>query len=181
MIAVYIAALVIAVGALVLQLAAGHDGASADHDLAHGATTEHDFAPWTLFTSVRFWSFGLLAFGLVGTLLSAFGLAGGGVIAIVASVAGVSSGAFAAILIRRMMQRPASSHASSGEIVGKVGRILVAPGAGGLGKVRVEIKGSLVDYTAKTADDLAEGDVVVVEECDGKVAVVSRAPRELKS
>ena len=180
MLALYIAALVLAAGAIVLQFAVGHDTGAGGHDASHTSFDDHDFAPWTLLTSLRFWSFGLLAFGLVGTSVTLLGLAGVVATAILAGVVGLASGSFAAIVVRRMMQRSASSNVTSDEIVGKMGRVLVVPGENGRGKVRVEIKGSLVDYAARAGEPLTEGDLVVIEECDGQEVAVSRAPRELK-
>jgi hypothetical protein len=49
-----------------------------------------------------------------------------------------------------------------------------------LGKVRVEIKGSFVDYVARANEPLAVEDAVIIEECDGSEVLVSRAPKELK-
>jgi membrane protein implicated in regulation of membrane protease activity len=179
-IALYLAALLLAVGAVLVQVLGTHDTGAGGHDGSHTGFDDHDFAPWMLITSVRFWSFGLLAFGLVGTLLTWFGLAGVGGAAAIATLSGVAGGAFAATAVRRMMRRSASSHVTSGDVVGKVGRVLVPPSELGRGKVRVEIKGNVVDYVARAGEALTEGDVVVIEECEGEEVTVSRAPRELK-
>src|SRR5262249_51400506 len=101
-----------------------------------------------LVASLRFWAFALLAFGLSGTLLSIFGLAGAVFTAVLASAAGVASGAFATTVIRRMTQKGPTSHVLPSEVVGKIGRVLVPTDAGSHGKVRVEVKGQLVDYVA---------------------------------
>ena len=179
MIAVYLAALLLAVGAVLVQVLGTHGTDAGGHDASHAGFEDHDFAPWTLLSSLRFWSFGLLAFGLVGTLLTWFGLAGVGATAAVATLAGLAGGAFAATVVRRMTRRSASSHVISSDVVGKVGRVLVAPSAIGRGKVRIEIKGNVVDYVARATETLTPGDVVVIEACDGDEVTVSRAPREL--
>jgi hypothetical protein len=131
MTALYLAALLLAAGAVLLQVLGTHDSGAGGHDASHTGFDDHDFAPWTLVTSVRFWSFALLSFGLVGTLLTVFGLAGVGGTAILAILAGVSGGAFASTVVRRMMRTSASSHVTSRDVVGRIGRVLVPPGRAG--------------------------------------------------
>jgi membrane protein implicated in regulation of membrane protease activity len=178
LLALYLAALLASLGVFVLQLSFGHhDAGGGGHDTAHGG---HDGSAWSLFASTRFWTFALLAFGLVGTLLTVFGLAGKLPTGLLAGGAGVASGLFAASVIRRLSHQTASSHGTSGDVVGRVGRVVVPLDATGPGKVRIEMKGSSVDYVARSRDTLAVEEAVVVEECDGSEVVVSRAPRELK-
>src|SRR5215467_3634077 len=97
MLVLYVGALILAVGVLALQLFMGHHGgADADagaHD-ASGHDADHDTTFWTFVASVRFWTFALLAFGLVGTMLTLFGFAGPLAAALLASGTGVASGAF---------------------------------------------------------------------------------------
>jgi membrane protein implicated in regulation of membrane protease activity len=178
----YLAALVAALGAFGVQLVFGHHDAGADQDVSHGGGGhEHDSSAWSLVASVRFWSFALLAFGLVGTMLTLFGLAGSLVTALLSVASGAASGVFAVTVIRRLTYRPASSHASGGDVVGRLGRMLVPFDEKGRGKVRVEIKGSFVDYAARAKEPIDAQDAVVVEEFDGQgEVVVSRAPKELK-
>jgi membrane protein implicated in regulation of membrane protease activity len=181
MLALYLATLLLGTGALVLQLAVGHDSdAAGAHDLAHDAGG-HDIAPWSVVASLRFWSFALFSFGAVGAALRVFGLAGVGATAAIASVAGVASGFFAVTVIRRMVQKTSSSHATAGDVLGKVGRVVVPVEAGARGKVRVLVKGSYVDYVASATERLAEGEDVVVCEIEEGEVTVSRAPKELKS
>jgi membrane protein implicated in regulation of membrane protease activity len=179
---VYIGALVLAAGVLLLQLVLGHHGGgdadAAGHDAGHD--TDHDATLWTFVASIRFWSFGLLAFGLVGTLLTLFGFAGSVLAVVLAALSGLASGVVAVSVIRRLTQRAASSHATSQDVVGHVGRVLVPLDPTARGKVRVEVKGSQIDYVARAGEAIAEGEAVVVEECDGAEVTVSRAPKELK-
>jgi membrane protein implicated in regulation of membrane protease activity len=176
MLVVYLAALVVALGIFGIQAFAGHDADASGHDLAHA---DHDAPPWALALSLRFWSFALLAFGLVGALLTFFGLAGAVFAAVLACVSGVASGAFAATVIRRMTHRGPSSQIAAGEVVGKLGRVLVPAAAGSRGKVRVQVRGQLVDYVASSREELGAGDSVVVEDYEGGEVVVSKAPKEL--
>jgi membrane protein implicated in regulation of membrane protease activity len=178
MLALYLAALVLAVGTFAVQFLFGHhDAAGLTHDVAHDA--DHDSA-WTLVASVRFWTFALLAFGLVGTLLTVFGLSEKLLTLGLAVGSGAASGLFAASVIRRLGRQAQSSHVTAGDVVGRVGRVVVPLDAGASGKVRIEIKGSSVDYVARSREVLAVEEAVIVEECSEGEVVVSRAPRELK-
>ena len=155
---------------------ADHD-ASAGHDV-HGSG-DHD-AFWLIFASLRFWTFAFLAFGMVGTITTLFHFAPP-TIALIASIgSGLASGGFAATAVRRLTAKSASSHSRVEEVVGKLGRVIV-PLGGSPGKVRIEIKGTITDYVARASETIAEGETVLVEEYDGKEAVVSRAPKDLES
>ncbi len=177
MTAVFITTLVIGLGALAIQLFAGHDTDAGGHEVAHDAA--HD-GPLLFLASIRFWSFSFLAFGLVGTLLTLFGFAGPIASLIIALIAGLSSGYVATTVVRRLQTQQATSLATSRDVVGRVGRVIVPPSADTRGKVRVRVRGSFVDYVAKSSEDLDENDPVIVEEYedDGEVRV-SRAPKEL--
>jgi membrane protein implicated in regulation of membrane protease activity len=176
---VYLAALVAALGAFGVQLGVGHHDASGTGEASHGGA-DHDASAWSLIASLRFWCFALLAFGLVGSALTLFQLAGTAVIASLAVVSGVSSGFFAAIVVSRLAERPSSSHAATGDALGRVGRVIVPLVPGGRGKVRVEIKGAFVDYPARARETLAAEELVIIEESDGSEVVVSRAPKEVR-
>ncbi len=177
MVVLYIAALVLSAGVVALQVLSGH-GDSGGHD-AHGA--DHDGGIASFVASVRFWSFLLLAFGLVGTLLSVFQLAGPILTFALALGSGFGSGIFAVTVIRRLLTRGASSNVKRGDVIGRMGRVIVPVATPGRGKVRIEVKGSVVDYVARSGEALNEGDSVIVEEYEDSEIVVSRAPKELKS
>lgn len=179
MLAVYIGALVVAVGVLGLQLVLGHHGADG-HDTGGDHDVDHDATFLTFFGSVRFWTFTLLAFGLVGSLLSWFGFAGAALTAVLATVFGIGSGVLAVTVIRRLTNRGASSHATNADVLGHIGRVIVPPNERGACKIRVEVKGSTVDYVARATEPIGEGDTVLVDEIEGDLLLVSRAPKELK-
>ena len=178
MLALYLGALVVAVGVVGVQAFAGHDADASGHDVSHAG--DHEAPPWALLLSLRFWSFAMLAFGLSGALLTLFGLAGAGVTAAIAIALGAISGAFASVVIRRMTHKGPSSQVLQSEVVGRVGRVLVPSDAGTLGKVRVEVRGQIVDYVAASREPLEADDVVVIEDFDGREVNVSKAPKELK-
>ncbi len=164
-----------------LQVLAGHGDVGGGHDAGPTHDADHDAGLWSLVASVRFWSFLFLAFGLVGTLLTLFQLAGPAVTFGLALASGFGSGTFAVTVIRRLLTRSASSNVTRGEgIVGRMGRVIVPPSAERRGKIRVEVKGSVVDYVARSSELLTEGDAVIIEEYEDSEVVVSRAPTELK-
>jgi membrane-bound ClpP family serine protease len=173
---VYLGALVVAAGVLVAQLVLGHhaDAQGGDH-----ATGDHDTPLWTLVASVRFWSFALLAFGMVGTIITAGAYASFLHTLLIAIACGLGSGVFAVLAIRNVAKKSESSHATGRDVVGRVGRVIVPPNDEGRCKIRVEIKGSTIDYVATASGAVAEGDSVLVEEGEGEALVVSKAPREL--
>ena len=204
---IYLGALIVGLGTILLQLfmsgdgdadadAGGHDvavDADADVDVdadaggheldaqGHGGHGGHDitggFLP--IFLSLRFWTFGLMAFGIVGTLLAYLGLAAPLLTALLATAMGVGSGFFASWSFRALARSTTQSGAQSGDAVGQVGKVLVRCTRQGRGKVRIELRGQTVDYLATTeAEELAEGELVLVEEVrDGEVRV-ARAPAE---
>jgi membrane protein implicated in regulation of membrane protease activity len=202
---IYLGALIVGLGTILLQLfmsgdgdadadAGGHDisiDADADVDAeagghefdadAHAGHGGHDitggFLP--IFLSVRFWTFGLMAFGIVGTLLSYLGLAAPLLTGLLAVAMGVGSGFFASWSFRALARSATQSGAQTGDAVGQVGKVLVRCTPQGRGKVRIELRGQTVDFLATTdADELAEGELALVEEVrDGEVRV-ARAPAE---
>ncbi len=171
---VFIASLVIGLGALAVQLFGGHD---AGHDAGGHDAGGHD-GPLLFLASIRFWAFALLVFGLVGTLLRVFGFAEAIEAAIIAGVAGVVAGYVAVSIVKRL-QGGTTSVSSSGDVVGRVGRVIVAPSNDSRGKVRVSVRGSFVDYVARSAEPLEADDAIIVEEFDDGEVLVSRAPKEL--
>jgi membrane protein implicated in regulation of membrane protease activity len=173
---VYLASLVIAAGVLVMQIVLGHH---AEAQTGEHAIGDHDAPLWTLFASVRFWAFALLGFGTVGTIITAFGFASFVHTLAIAIACGIGSGLFAVLAIRKVAQKSSSSHATGSDVVGRVGRVIVPPNEAGRCKIRVEIKGSSIDYVATASETMAEGDAVLVEEGEGENLLVSKAPREL--
>jgi membrane protein implicated in regulation of membrane protease activity len=181
---VYVAALIVGAGTILMQLVfAGHD-AGGGHDVggAHDAShdAEHDVGAWSIFLSARFWTFALLAFGMVGALITAFGFAGTTLTLLLALASGLAAGFVAGLTFRALRRANASTSASLEEAVGQVGRVLLPCSKGKVGKVRLELKGQSVDVLATTGDDeIAIGKRVVIEEVRGGIAHVTRAPEEL--
>jgi membrane protein implicated in regulation of membrane protease activity len=183
---IYIAALIVGGGAIAVQLlmSAGGDAdadvqgdvdADADHS-GHGHHAGDGSGILPIFLSLRFWTYALLAFGLVGTLLWYLGLAPEPVTAVVAAVMGLSSGFTASWLFRALAR---SETGASSDAVGQVGRVLLPCAKGRRGKVRIQLHGQTLDVLATTdEEELPAGSAVLVEEMRGEVAHVSPAPAD---
>jgi membrane protein implicated in regulation of membrane protease activity len=194
----YLAALIIGLGTIGVQLFMAGDGDSdadvgvdfdadaggaldADADAGDhghgGAHADGGFLP--IFLSLRFWTFGLAAFGMVGSLLHYFRLAGGLITPIIAVAVGLTSGFVASWVFRALTRADTSSGSHSRDAVGQVGKVLVPCERGGHGKVRIELRGQIRDYLVTTDEErLAAGDLVLVEDARDEVLQVSRAPVE---
>lgn len=197
----YLAALIIGLGTVMVQLLMGGDGdaeadaeagAEFEHDLehdleadagdaahggAHHAELDHAFLP--IFLSLRFWIFGLLAFGLVGSALHFFDLASSGLTLAAAIVLGFGSGTLASWVFRALSRSAVTSGADEGDAVGQVGKVLIRVPTRGHGKVRIQLKGQTLDLLATTDEvELLEGEQVLVEEMQDGRARVSKAPED---
>lgn len=193
---IYLAALVIGVGVIAVQLLFAGKGdvemdvdadididadmdvdADADGDHGHVAHGDAGFLPILL--SVRFWTFGLLAFGMVGTLLHVFRWASPWTTPFIALAMGIASGLLASLTFRALSRAETSSAAGSRDAVGQVGRVLLPVSKESRGKVRIELRGQTIDLLATTdEEDLADGELVMIESLEGSTARVSKAPVE---
>jgi membrane protein implicated in regulation of membrane protease activity len=198
----YLAALIIGFGTIGLQLLLSGDGdgdadadahadvdadvhadvhadlhADADAGHAHDFHGAAGFLP--IFLSLRFWTFGLLAFGLVGSLLHYLRLAGGLVTPLVAVGMGLVCGFLASWVFRALTRADTTSGVHTRDAVGQVGKVMVSCSKGGRGKVRIELRGQTHDFLVTTdEDELSAGDLVLVEDVRENVLQVARAPAE---
>lgn len=172
-----------------LKLGAG-DGAHADSE---GAPSSHVHVAAdkdadmglgglvALFLSVRFWVFASLGFGLSGTLLHYLSSVGAIATFITAATLGTVSGFTAALAFRALKRISSGTAEHAASAVGRVGRVVVPVDSEHQGKIRIDLGGQSVDLIAKTQGERVErGDMVVIEEVDGEVAQVSRAPDEVR-
>jgi membrane protein implicated in regulation of membrane protease activity len=173
----YLAALIVGAGTLLLQAVLGHD---ADADASHEIEHDHDGEAASLLVSSRFWIFLALAFGLSGALLTLFRLAGSYTILALASGSGVLSGLLAAWVIRSLKRGQISGVVSEEEAVGRVAEVLIPCEHGRIGKVRLQLRGQTMDLLARGGEaKIAAGTKVLIEEIEGGIARVSRAPDEI--
>ncbi|HEX6277424.1 MAG TPA: NfeD family protein, partial [Polyangiaceae bacterium] len=191
--AVYLAALVLGLGILLLQFVmpssdpAGHGPElgghgdvghhdALDHHAGHGDAQHGPAGAIAIFLSFRFWTFGAMSFGFVGTLLHYLKLAAPVPSLVTAIAVGVISGLFASLAMRAVESSQTSSGGEADDTVGMIGRVLVPFERGKRGKIRVEVRGRLVDLLATTDDEkLEDGASIIVEEMRGTTAHVSRA------
>ena len=151
------------------ELELGHGDLTHGADAGHGTTVGDAVG---VFLSMRFWTFALMAFGMVGSLLHYLNLSGFGVGLALAIVSGLFSG-LAAALTFRMLKGTVSSSTSQDETIGKMAKVTVPLHKGSLGKVRILVKGKRVDMLAITdAESVDAGDEVVVVEFRGDHALV---------
>lgn len=184
----YLAALIVGLGTIGLQFVLSHIGGDVGHgmdgmgghdfghDLGHGGLGHDGDGPNVLagaavFLSFRFWTFALMAFGMVGAALHYLALAGFSTTLVLSIVVGVISG-LAASLTFRALSRGVTSSETTQDAVGKVGRVLVPAHKGQTGKVRIEIKGKTLDVLATSDAEVVEGDHVLVVEMRGTSAHV---------
>lgn len=203
---IYLASLIVGLGIIAVQLLLSGDGDTDDHVEADGGhfDADHDLdgldadgaghhdlgesdaaAPVGLgvaavFLSMRFWTFGLMAFGLLGCFLHYLGLASPSVTAVSAAAIGVLSGWLASYTFLALMRSSPNSGASSAELVGQVGKVMLPPNSQGRAKIRLRVKGQMIDYVATTDEQLVAGTSVLVEEVRGEQVHVSAAPAGLK-
>jgi len=188
MIYLYLIALVVGGGLLGASIVLG--GHDAGHDV--GAPVGHagdQLAPagqeaplggaesylyWLV--SVRFWTFFVAFFGLTGLVFDGLGLVSSqwATLAIALAMGSVSGGG-AMLVLRKLTKDETNSAVSTADYVGRTGRVLVGFAAGGVGKIRLEVKGSSIDLLAMPEDDrtYTPNDEIIVVEMSGLHAKVS--------
>jgi membrane protein implicated in regulation of membrane protease activity len=160
--------------------AAAGPSADAGHgDHGHAGATDGGLVG--LFLSFRFWTFALAGFGVVGSALHFPELAGSTATLLSALLVGLFAGLGASWTFRALRTTSVNSGAEGRELVGQVGKVLVPPNSEGHAKVRLVVKGQMIDYVATTDDTTLEsGTSVLVEELRGNQIHVSPAPAGLK-
>ncbi len=141
-----------------------HFGGGFDHDMDHGGPG---------FFSARVMAVFITAFGGFGAMATYYGLG-----PVPASGVGFASGlAFGGAIYafaRFLFGQQASSDVRSSDMVGAIGRVIVAIPAGGVGQIRVRLGEELVDKIARTRDavPIPENMSVEVEEVLGETVIV---------
>jgi membrane protein implicated in regulation of membrane protease activity len=126
--------------------------------------------------SVRFWTFFVAFFGLTGLVFDGFGLVDSQIAtAVIATATGAVAGGGAMFVLSKLTKDETNSAVSSADYIGRTGRVLVGFVGGGVGKVRIEVKGSSIDLLAEPEDDrtYSSNDEVIVVEMSGLHAKVS--------
>lgn len=126
--------------------------------------------------SLRFWTFFVAFFGLTGLVFDGLGLVSSQTLTVViATVMGLCCGGGAMFVLGKLTKEQNNSAISSTDYIGRTGRVLVGFAPGGVGKVRIEVKGSSVDLLAMPEDEhtYATNDEVIVVEMSGLHALVA--------
>jgi membrane protein implicated in regulation of membrane protease activity len=171
----YLLALILGGGILLVQLLAGSDHHGIDHGgVDHGDSSHPYEGPGLL--SIRSATYGLFTFGVVGGVLQVLGLASPALALAGGLVTGGLTTFFVGLTFKRLSDPAASGEASLHEVEGGSGRVLVACARGSRGKIRVTLKGQQVDMLATTDDEaIPVGSEVLVVEVRDDVAHVVRA------
>jgi hypothetical protein len=148
----------------------------AGHTLGDHGGHDADSPASTLF-SVRLWTYFLAFGGATGLVLRTLVKTGEPLAAILAGGVGLTAGGVAQAVMKRMSGQLGGT-IREGELVGRVGRLLLPVGKTAAGKVRLVVANHAVDLIATTTDEgelAAREEVLVVEVKDG-AAVVTRSP-----
>lgn len=164
---VYLVALIVGGGVLLLQVVSGFE-----HGLDHGVD-HHPSGPGLL--STRAAMFGLLAFGMVGTPVHLLGLLAPGAAFALAAGSGIGCAVLTGLAFGRLGHPSASGAASLQETRGMTGRVLVACAPGQRGKVRLSLKGMVVDVMAVSQAEIPAGAAVRILDVQDDVAQVEPA------
>jgi membrane protein implicated in regulation of membrane protease activity len=192
----YLAALIFGLGTFITQLLFSSEGShgpsespqldagGAPHDA--GAELQpgpslHSATEWaSVFLSLRFYMFAAIGVGVVGAPVTWLGLSTPTLTLAVSLATGLLLGLSAAMGFRLLGRQTLTSGAGPAELVGQVGRVLVACEKGRRGKVRLKVRGQLIDYLASTDEArLAPGSAVLVQEVQAEGLWVCAAPIEL--
>ncbi len=145
---------------------------SHDVDLGFGAS---DF--WLAFMSMRFVTYFMGIFGIFGLVLMYFGNMSGTTSGVVSALVALVLGYGGALLNRYLKVEGETSGVTRDDYVGVLGRTTVPIRASQPGKVRVSIKGDVIDMIALSEGDkdIAMGEEIVVVGLEGdKVRVAPK-------
>jgi hypothetical protein len=120
---------------------------------------------WLPFFSFKFWTFAVCFFGLTGISLELFepNMASW-LTNTIAAVVGTICGSIMAWSLRILGGNQTNSFVSSDDLVGLVGQVQIPFDSNSRGKVRLNVKGAMVDYSAYTEESsgFQQGDQVLV-------------------
>jgi membrane protein implicated in regulation of membrane protease activity len=192
----YLAALIFGLGMFAVQALSSSDAQHGEHPALPGDADAHAGETWlahhthaaleadagwaSIFVSLRFYMFAAIAFGAVGAPVTAFGSIAAALTLGVALLTALVVATAASLAFRAIGRDTLSSSASEHELMGQVGRVLVACEQGRKGKVRLSVRGQIVDFVATTDEPrLAPGAGVIVQEVHAERVHVCAAPSEL--
>jgi membrane protein implicated in regulation of membrane protease activity len=167
---------------VLLAVLGGLDGVDFDHDfdLDHGLDLDHVEADveltepserpqrsrwlwFSLLKSVKFWTFSSCFFGLTGVVLSGLNLPPLLVLLLAVGM-GLICGTAIAATLRLLYRRQVDSLARTTDLVGLTGTVELPFDPDSRGKVRLQVKGTTIDFIAYTDEKntFQRGDLVLV-------------------
>jgi membrane protein implicated in regulation of membrane protease activity len=136
---------------------------------------DHDFdAGGPGFFSTRVMAVFVTTFGGAGAVATYYGLSPMPA-SLVGFATGLVFGGAIYALARVLYQQQATTEVRSGDLVGAVGRVVIAIPPGGVGQIRVRLGEELMDKIARTRDGVAipENTAVKVDEVLGETVIVT--------
>lgn len=130
-------------------------------------------------TSLKFWTFGFCFFGLTGLILSwlqPLGISAGVILAFAIGM-GLICGTSIVTVLRTLQSNQANSLVESDDLAGLIGTVEIPFDNQSKGKIRINIKGSMIDLIAITEESklFTRGEqVLVIGRENNKVWVVSQ-------
>ncbi|NEQ36869.1 MAG: NfeD-like protein [Okeania sp. SIO3I5] len=132
---------------------------------------------WLPFLSLKFWTFGSCFFGLTGVLLSNLSPSlSPTIIAIISIIVGLLCGTIMAYVLHTLKNRPANSLVRSDDLLGLSGTVEIPFNKNSKGKIRVNVKESMVEFIAFSEEnrEFTKGEkVFIVGVENNRVWVVS--------
>ncbi|MBE9115974.1 NfeD family protein [Lusitaniella coriacea LEGE 07157] len=108
---------------------------------------------WLPFLSLRFWTFGSCFFGLTGILLTLFqGSIAEPIVLWLAIAVGLLFGTTITAILHNLRQNQANSLVNSNDLIGLPGIVEIPFDSNSKGKIRVSVRGSILDLIALTED-----------------------------
>lgn len=156
----------------------GHD-ADGDLDLdLHHDLGNHDVStgPWLPFLSLRFWTYFFAGFGANGLLVSWLTATTAPLVIGLSLVVGLLCGFGVSYALRTLRSTESTSGAKAGDLLGKEGEVQVTIRGATPGRIRVNVRGDIIDYLATTEEPepIEPGSSVVVLGLTGDRVLVAR-------
>jgi membrane protein implicated in regulation of membrane protease activity len=175
----YIVAAIVGGGLVLVTLVTGHG----DHDADIGHH-DHDFDHeaghgdvWLPFLSLRFWTYFLMVAGLTGILLTQFTDSIEPMTAVWSAVSGLSVGLVVSLLMRWAKNMQTDDATRTQDFLGREATVIVPIRPNLEGKVRLEVKGEIIELLALPYEDreiTREENVVIVALENDRARVMPR-------
>ncbi|MCH7904120.1 MAG: hypothetical protein IH944_06075 [Armatimonadetes bacterium] len=165
-----------------------------DHDLSATVGADHEFDPgfevssdyiasdfhlsdvWLAFLSLRFWTYFIGTFGILGVVMTWLKVASAPTILATSLITGFLMGYGVSMAIRFLRKSQIHSGVTSQDFLGTQGKMIVGTRGAQPGKVRLRIKDDIIDMLAlsEKGADIERGEVVVVIGLEGERVCIAR-------